>query len=70
MILERTVVVVVRGAGIADDYVSTPCYAMELIAVAVAADGARDVRAVGVIDALDPVAGYVKLFTLFPSLSV
>lgn len=69
---ERTVVAVVSAAGVAGNDVGTPGDAVELIAVAVGADGAENVRAVGVIDIELPVArdvirvaGLVVAFELF-----
>ena len=53
---ERTVVAVVGAAGVTGDDVGAPSHAVELIAVAVGADGAENVRAVGVIDIELPVA--------------
>ena len=62
VILERTVVVVVRSTSVADDDVGTPGHAMEFAAVTIAANGTRHVRAVRVIDAFLPIAIDVELF--------
>ena len=62
VILERTVVVVVRSTSVADDDVGTPGHAMEFAAVTIAANGTRHVRAVRVIDAFLPIAIDVEFF--------